>query len=58
MLTPVKNSKGGAVYKKRDAVCFETQYFPNSCNIKSFPSCMLKAGKEFDSVTIYKFTNL
>jgi len=55
MLSPVKNSKGGATYKRRDAVCFETQFFPNSCNINSFPSCMLKAGKEFDSVTIYKF---
>ncbi|MDF2942437.1 MAG: mro [Herbinix sp.] len=57
MLSPVKNSKSGATYNKRDAVCFETQFFPNSCNIASFPSCMLKAGKEFDSVTIYKFSN-
>lgn len=56
MLQPVKNSKGGAVYQKRAGVCFETQYFPNSCNTKEFPSCMLKAGKEFDSVTIYKFS--
>ena len=56
-LTPVKNSKEGAVYQKRDAVCFETQLFPNACNIKSFPSCMLKAGKEFDSVTILNFHN-
>jgi aldose 1-epimerase len=55
-LTPVNNSKDGAVYHKRDGVCFETQFFPNSCNIKNFPSCMLKAGKEFDSVTIYKFS--
>ncbi len=55
-LTPVEDSKDGAIYKKRDAVCFETQYFPNSCNISSFPSCLLKAGKEFDSVTIYKFS--
>lgn len=56
MIPPVKNSKNGAVYHKRDGVCFETQYFPNSCNINSFPSCMLKAGKEYDSVTIYKFS--
>jgi aldose 1-epimerase len=55
-LTPIEDSKAGAVYNKRDAVCFETQYFPNSCNISSFPSCLLKAGKEYDSVTIYKFS--
>ncbi len=56
MLSPVKNSKGGVTYQKRDGVCFETQFFPDSCNIPSFPSCMLQAGKEFDSVTIYKFS--
>lgn len=56
MLNPVKNGKGGATYAKRTGVCFETQYFPNSCNIKTFPSCVLKAGKEYDSVTIYKFS--
>jgi aldose 1-epimerase len=58
MLSPVRNSKGGATYNRRDAVCFETQFFPNSCNINTFPTCMLKAGKEFDSVTIYKFSNM
>lgn len=57
-LENVDRAKDGANYKKRDAVCFETQYFPNSCNIKSFPSCLLKAGKEYDPVTIYKFSNL
>lgn len=56
MLKPVKNCKGGANYQKRGGICFETQYYPNSCNIKSFPSAMLKAGKEFDTVTIYKFS--
>ena len=55
-MTPVKNSKGGAIYDKRYGVCFETQCFPNSCNIPSFPSSLLKAGKEYDTVTIYKFS--
>lgn len=56
-LQPMTNTKGGANYARRDGVCFETQYYPNSCNISSFPSCLLKAGKEYDSVTIYKFSN-
>ena len=55
-LRPVANPKDGAGYQKKAGVCFETQYFPNSCNIKDFPSCLLKAGKEYDSVTIYKFS--
>ena len=58
MLGPVKNSKDNAVYEKRYGVCFETQFFPNSINTPNFPSCMLKAGKEFDSVTIYKFSTI
>lgn len=56
MLSPVKNCKGGKPYQKRGGMCFETQYFPNSCNIESFPSCILKAGKEYDFATIYKFS--
>jgi len=56
MLTPVENGKDGATYGKRAGVCFETQYFPNACNIKSFPSSILKAGQEYDFVTIYKFS--
>jgi aldose 1-epimerase len=53
-----KNGKGGAVYPWRGGICFETQYFPNSCNTPSFPSSVLKAGKEFNSVTINKFSTL
>jgi len=56
-LSRMTETKDGAVYKKHSGVCFETQYFPNSCNISTFPSCLLKAGKEYDSVTIYKFSN-
>ncbi|MDI9487962.1 MAG: aldose epimerase family protein [Bacillota bacterium] len=55
MLSPVKNGKDGASYQKRAGVCFETQYFPNACNIETFPSSVLKAGEEYEFVTIYKF---
>lgn len=57
-LTPQQNGKEGATYDKRHGVCFESQFFPNSCNIPFFQSCVLKAGKEFDSVTIYKFSTI
>lgn len=50
-----EDGKGGAVYTKRTGVCFETQFFPNSCNIPSFQSCVLKAGEKFTSTTIYRF---
>lgn len=50
-----EEGKQGSVYVKRTGVCFETQYFPNSVNLVNFDSCVLKAGEEFSSTTIYKF---
>lgn len=52
----VEAGKGGHVYQKQDGACFETQFFPNSCNISEFQSCVLKAGNEYDYVTVYKFS--
>ncbi|MGH4120216.1 aldose epimerase family protein [Clostridium sp.] len=48
--------KGGQVYKKRDAVCLETQFFPNSLKYKNFPSPILRACEEYEHTTIYKFS--
>ena len=51
--------KDGAVYGRRGAVCFETQFRPDAIN-SSDPDvregCILKAGEEFTSSTIYKFS--
>jgi len=47
--------KDGAQYDFRGAICLETQYFPNSANIPSFPSCIFGEGREYDSTTVYKF---
>ena len=50
-----KKGKGGAVYGKRTGICFETQFYPNSCKEPKFPSSVLPAGKVFKSRTIYRF---
>lgn len=50
-----EDGKNGTTYTKRTGICFETQFFPNSINIPEFKSCVLKAGEEFTSTTIYKF---
>lgn len=50
-----QKGKDGAVYNKHSGVCFETQFFPNSCNEPAFPSCILPAYKMFKSRTVYKF---
>lgn len=48
--------KDGKIYNKRDGLCLETQYFPNSLVHKHFPSSILKAGEEYKHTTIYKFS--
>lgn len=50
--------KGGAVYEKRCCYCFETQYYPDSVNKPEFQSPILKAGEEYKTTTIYKFSNI
>ena len=43
-------------YKKRCAVCLETQHFPDSPNQPNFPSTLLLPGTPFTSQTIYRFS--
>lgn len=50
-----KKGKGGAFYERNAGICFETQFYPNSCNEKAFPSCIFGPGEVFESTTIYKF---
>lgn len=52
------HGKEGAIYQKHDGVCFETQFFPNSCNDANFKQCIFKAGQEFDYTTVYKFSTI
>ncbi len=47
--------KDGASYKKQEGVCFETQFYPNACNIDEFPTTVLRAGEEYSYATVYKF---
>lgn len=47
--------KNGVHYKRRQGLCFETQFFPNAMNVPSFKSSVLKAGDKYHSVTKYVF---
>jgi aldose 1-epimerase len=53
------NEKGkqDAVYNQHDAMCLETQHFPDSPNHPDFPSVVLRPGEKFVSQTVYKFLN-
>lgn len=50
--------KGGAVYRRHAGFALETQHLPDSPNIASFPSTVLRPGEHFRSVTVYKFSVL
>lgn len=45
----------GTLYRQTDAVCFETQNFPDAPNHPEFPSAVLRPGEPFRSTTIYRF---
>jgi aldose 1-epimerase len=51
------HGKDGAVYNRRNGLCAETQYFPDSPNKPDFPSCILQPGETYKHVTVYRFSN-
>ena len=48
--------KEGKIYDRQDAICLETQGFPNSPNIAHFPSSLLRPGQKYDEWCVYKFS--
>lgn len=54
-LTGCPAGKGGVTYDRRWGFCLETQFFPDSPNHENFPSCVLRAGKPFQSTTAFRF---
>jgi aldose 1-epimerase len=48
--------KEGKIYDRQDAICLETQGFPNSPNIAHFPSPLLRPGQKYDEWCVYKFS--
>ena len=47
--------KDGAVYKQRQGLCFETQFYPDAINKPNFESPVCKAGEVYKTKTVYKF---
>ncbi len=47
--------KQGVVYKKRQGICFETQYYPDAINHDNFEGPVCKAGEVYKTTTCYKF---
>lgn len=50
-----EHGKQGSVYKQYQAMCFETQYYPDAVNQPNFQSTVCKKGEEYRTRTVYKF---
>ncbi len=50
-----RKCKDNASYCRRNALCLETQMFPNAMKHAHFPSVIVKAGEKYDTKTAYKF---
>jgi aldose 1-epimerase len=47
--------KKGQLYGKHQALCLETQHFPDSPNHPNFPNTILRPGETYRQKTIYRF---
>lgn len=45
----------GGVYRQGEALCLETQHFPDSPNQPTFPTTTLRPGETYQSTTVFKF---
>ncbi|SDO20128.1 aldose 1-epimerase [Streptomyces sp. cf386] len=46
----------GRTYRQGDALCLETQHFPDSPNKPAFPSTLLRPGQTYRSTTVHSFS--
>ena len=50
------NTPSGDPIKQHDALCLETQHFPDSPNQPKFPNTILQPGQHYHSLTQYRFS--
>ena len=50
--------KGGPGYRARQAVCLETQFFPDSPNHPEWGDVLLRPGRQYDYTTEYRFSHI
>lgn len=53
-ITP-HTGKNGVLYQKRFGLCLETQFYPDSVNKPSFPSCIFGPDRPYETTTIFQF---
>jgi aldose 1-epimerase len=48
--------KEGVAYARHAALCLETQGFPDAVNQPGFPSVVVRPGRGYRHVTVFKFS--
>jgi len=48
--------KCGPPYRRRQGFCLETQHYPDSVHHQNFPTCVLRKGEKYETVTEYRFS--
>ncbi|MBO4373774.1 MAG: galactose mutarotase [Lachnospiraceae bacterium] len=51
-----QTGKGGVKYDRRQALCLETQFFPDSINQENFEKPLFGPDKKYDTKTVYRFS--
>jgi aldose 1-epimerase len=51
----LRTGKKGSLMGRHDALCLETQVWPNATSFPHFPSAILKKGEHYHSETVYRF---
>ncbi len=51
-----QDGKDGAKYHSFSGICLETQFYPNSPNVKHFSSPFLLVGEQYNHQTVYEFS--
>lgn len=46
----------GAVFNRQEALCLETQFYPDSINQPAFPSPVLNPGETYNHKTVHRFS--
>ncbi len=55
-LDGTNKGKAGVAYKQHQALCLETQHFPDSINQPNFPSTVLEPGQKYTQTTVFAFS--
>jgi aldose 1-epimerase len=55
-LDGTNKGKAGVDYKRHQALCLETQHFPDSINQPNFPSTVLEPGEKYTQTTVFAFS--